>query len=136
MAFVRFIYRHHSMILQKTFTLMIHNAGEIIRLVKSSYSEIQQEPIIISLTAVSDSFQKSAAVYQQCNSKKAALMFFAMFIARDFFVPIARRVLAYICFLIAPLILCFLLMPNSGWNTLLIITFFHFIFLLMFFNDL
>jgi hypothetical protein len=129
MAFVRFIYRHHSMILQKTFTLMIHNAGEIIRLVKSSYSEIQQEPIIISLTAVSDSFQKSAAVHQQYNSKKAALVFFMVCFARDFLDPIARRVLIDFCILATPLWICFLLMPGIDWQAGLMVSLSQYAFL-------
>jgi hypothetical protein len=119
------------MAMQKIIASLFVNANEIIQLLRNAYIEIQQEPIVFSLTGLIDSLQKSAGVYQQCNSKKAALMFFVIFVARDFFVPIARRVLADICFLIAPLIFCFLLMPNSDWNTLLISTFFQFIFLLM-----
>jgi hypothetical protein len=119
------------MILHKIITLIIENASEIFHLVKNAYVEIQQEPIIFSLTALSDSFQKSAAVYQQCNSKKAALAFFMICFARDFLDPIARRVLIDFCMLATPLLICFFLMPGIDWHAGLMVAFSQYLFLTM-----
>jgi hypothetical protein len=103
----------------------------IFQLLANAYAEIQQEPIIFSLSALSDSFQKSAAVYQQSNSKKAALVFFVVCFARDFLDPIARRLLIDLCMLAIPLLICFLLMPAIDWQAGLLVSLSHYAFLIL-----
>jgi hypothetical protein len=131
MAFVCAIQIQNNMITQKLITPLFAHASETLQLLRNAYGEIQQEPIIISLHEFSNIFQKTAALYQQCNSKKAALAFFIICVAKDFLDSMARRILVNFCLLATPLSVCYLITPSIDWQTGLLIVFSQYLFLMM-----